>query len=327
MNKIALVIPTIRDLSFLIAWKKAFADCDLIIIEDRPEKSIKLPHTQFASIHHYSWTDIHQEFGKNEWIFSRKNAGIRSYGFLKAWQLQVDLVVTLDDDCYPVGNPHHFIKTHKENLSLHAPVSWTPTYPDPKWQFTRGFPYQVRAERPVKVSHGIWSGALDLDAQTETKLPQLLAEKPYPPLRQFIPKLQYYPMCSMNLAFHKDVIPLMFFPMMGQDQDGNQWPYDRFDDIWAGILSKKIMDHLNWAVVSGSPQVKHNKLSMPLKNYQKEKAGLKENELFWQAVDQVKLTKTNPIACYQELAEKLPHQNNYYYKKLKDAMKVWINAF
>jgi hypothetical protein len=327
MKKIFLVIPTIRDLSFLNSWGNEFSQCHLIIVEDSPIKKVKLPQVDFASIVHYTWKHIQSDFGQNEWIFSRRNAGIRSYGFYKAWQLQADMVVTLDDDCYPSSKKSNFLQTHIQNLTLHCPQSWTATYPNPNWNYTRGFPYTVRNAYPVKISHGIWSGALDLDAKTEIRLPHLLDEKPYPPYRQFIPHGHYYPMCSMNLAFQRDVIPLMFFPMMGQNHHGHPWPYDRFDDIWAGILSKKIMDHLGWGVVSGSPQVQHIKKSITKMNVIKEKTGIKENETFWKSVDEVILTKKHPIDAYIELALKLPDRNKIYMKKLKQAMITWANAY
>jgi hypothetical protein len=139
--------------------------------------SVSLPHTNFRTITHLSWVDLRHDFGQNEWIFSRQNAGIRSYGFWKAYQAGADIVITIDDDCYPVGDPNQYVAGHIDNVSLKSPRKWIASYPDPKWMYTRGFPYQIREEFPVMVSHGLWSGALDLDGQTESKLPSLLSRK------------------------------------------------------------------------------------------------------------------------------------------------------
>jgi hypothetical protein len=131
----------------------------------------------------------------------------------------------------------------------------------------------------------------------------------------------------MNLAFHRDVAPLMFFPMMGFDPTGKSWGFDRYDDIWAGILSKKIMDHLGWGVVNGTPLVEHRKASKPTENKQKELRGMEANERFWKDVDEVKLIGINPIECYLELAKKVRWPDTPYFQKLKQAMLVWADLF
>jgi len=325
LPKIFLVIPTIRNLNFFKSWKNQFKNCHLIIIEDNFTKTVKFDKSQFKSTYHFSWQDIDKDLNKNSWIIPRKNAGIRNYGFWKAYQMKADIIITLDDDCYPVEN--NFIKKHLNNLNFKGSSSWFTTYPHPKWLYTRGIPYSVRNKLPTMISHGLWSGALDLDAKTETKLPKLLNEKPYPPIRQIIPLNYFYPMCSMNLAFKKEVTPLMFFPMMGINPQGKQWQYNRYDDIWAGIFSKKIMDHLKMLVINGSPFVEHRKASKPKNNLQKETAGMKINETLWQQVKKVKLTKNNPKDCYIELAQKINFPKNEYFKKLKQAMIIWANLF
>ena len=323
--KIFVVIPTIRDLTFLKSWKDEFRNCELLIIEDRAKKTIKIPRVPAKQILHFCWEDIQKDFGGKEWIFSRRNAGIRSYGFWKAYQLGADVIVTLDDDCYPTGT--NFIQRHLDNLTFKAPTNWQTTYPDPRWMFTRGIPYSVRNKIPIMVSHGLWSGALDLDAKTEVKLSKLLHEDPYPPIRQIIPFGYFYPMCSMNLAFRREVVPLMFFPMMGYDPNGKKWLYDRYDDIWAGIFSKKIMDHLNWGVVNGSPFVQHKKASLPHENLKREYRGMNVNETLWKKVDKVTLTKKTPSSCYIELAKKMDFPKNRYFELLRKAMIIWGNLF
>ncbi len=324
-HRVFIIIPTIRNLNFLTTWGSQFKDCHLIIVEDHQRQQIKIPKVPHNSIKHFTWLDIDQEFGKDSWIFSRKNSGLRCYGFYKAYQAKADIVITLDDDCYPIDN--NFIKHHISNLNSKAPNNWFATYPDPSWMYTRGFPYKIRQQLQVVISHGLWSGALDLDAQTETKLDKLLNQKAYPIMRQFIPKNYYYPMCTMNLAFSRQAIPLMYMPMMSQDPKGNSWPYNRYEDIWAGIISKKIIDHLGLAVCNGSPFVHHKKASLPSHNLSKELSGMKMNESIWKLVDKVKLTKSSPSDCYIELANKIKFPSNSYFNKLKRAMIIWANLF
>lgn len=321
---ISLVIPTIRNLSFLSEWGDRLKSCDIIVVEDHPTKEIKTPKGPYKSLSHYSWADIRKEFGTDEWIFPRYNAGIRSYGFWKAYKNGADIIITLDDDCYPVDRD--FVSRHVSNLSLKAPTSWTTTYPHPDFVFTRGIPYAIRDRVPVKISHGLWTHHIDLDGITQKKHPH--ARFPtYPPLLTFIPKGLYFPMCSMNLAFSRDVTVLMYFLLMGKDSSGSAWGVDRFDDIWAGIFAKKIMDHLGYTVANGSPFVEHRKASDPDVNIKKEKKGIIINEKLWQWVDDLTLTKRTPVACYKELAQTITFPRTRYFMKLRQAMILWAELF
>lgn len=321
---VALIIPTIRSLGFLDAWKDQLRGVSLYIIEDHPTKELVTPILDGIRVHHYSWEDIRREFGDDEWIFSRKNAGIRSYGFWKAYQDGADVVVTLDDDCFPTGDL--LIVEHTANLSYKAPASWSSVYPDPNYLYTRGFPYDVREKRKTVVSHGLWSGALDMDARTEVATGKL-HEASYPPMRTVVAPGMFFPMSSMNLAFARVITPAMLFPMMGYDPDGKPWGYDRYDDIWAGVFAKKICDHLGLAVVSGSPFVDHRKESDPAANLEKEKTGMAANELLWKIVDSVKLTKSDSASCYKELARKAKFPRLPYFDKLKQAMRIWAELY
>ena len=150
-KNIFVVIPTIRDLDFLEFWKDAFLHCNLIIVEDREKKTVRPPYSSFANVFHYCWNDISQEFGEKEWIFSRQNAGIRCYGFFKAYQMKADVIITIDDDCYPAEKD--FVRAHLENLAFRAHSRWVTTYPHPSWMYSRGVPYRIRQNLPVMVSH------------------------------------------------------------------------------------------------------------------------------------------------------------------------------
>lgn len=324
-NKVFIVIPTIRNLHFLKSWRNEFKNCHLIIVEDGDKKTVKINNLNFASVTYLTHEDIEKDFGEKSWIFSRKNAGIRCYGFWKAYQLGAKVIITLDDDCYSAVK--NYVEKHLANLNRKMPVSWQPTYPNSKWMYTRGFPYKNREVYPIAISHGLWSGALDLDAETEIRLPKLLNEKAYPPLTQFIPFGFFYPMCSMNLAFKREITPTMFFPMMGLNPKGKSWDFDRYDDIWAGLFSKKILDHLKMGVVNGSPFINHKKASLAKHNHAKELNGMKINEILWKAVAEVKLTKETPKACYIELAKKIKFPKGEYFKKLREAMIIWANLY
>lgn len=321
---IFVVIPTIRNLDFLEEWKEQFRNCSLLVVEDHADQEIETPKGRYRAVYHYTWKNIREDFGKDEWIFSRKNAGIRSYGFWKAYTLKADIVITLDDDCYPVDSG--FVQTHVKNLQTAAPDGWFPTFPHPDFCYTRGFPYKNRSRFKVVMSHGLWSNKMDLDGQTQLK--HLDVNIPsYPPMRQYVPFGYFFPMSSMNLAFTRDIIPLMYFPLMGYDSEGKPWGVDRFDDIWAGIISKKILDHLHLAVTNGSPFVEHRKASDPQINIRKEKVGIRVNEWLWKEIDRVVLKHESVVDCLRELYAEIKPLNDTYFSHLKKAVQIWSDLF
>src|SRR5258708_7143906 len=299
MVKTTLIIPTIRNLDFLENWQSQLVDTDIIICEDQPKKTLRPPKVG-KTMTHYSWAEIDRELGKDSWIIPRRVSGIRNFGFLKAYQAEADTIITLDDDCYPVDG-HSLIKLHTQNLNLTIPTRWTNTNPDSRQLYTRGMPYLNRTESKVMLSHGLWTNILDHDGPTHLQNLNFHANFAEHFL-QIIPSGCYFPMCSMNLAFKREITPLMYFPLMGEDAQGKKWGYDRFDDIWAGIFAKKILDHLKYGVVNGAPFVEHRKASNPFTNLKKEAAGIEKNEELWLAVDAVKLKKSTPRACYIEVA-------------------------
>ena len=324
MKNIFIVIPTIRDLTFLNDWKEQFSQATLIVCEDRPKKTIKIPKVG-KKILHYSWEEIDAELGNNSWIIPRKVSAIRNYGFYKAWQMGAEMILTIDDDCYPVPN-HMLVEDHYRNVQLTTPLKWTNTYPDARHMYTRGMPYLNRTESKVMLSHGIWTNVLDHDGPTHLQHLQFtgkFAEN----FIQIIPHDAYYPMCSMNIAFNAQITPLMYFPLMGENTSGEKWGYDRFDDIWAGIFSKKIMDHLGYSVVNGAPFVEHRKASDPFNNLIKEARGIKTNEVIWKAVDKVELSEKTAIDTYKELIQKVKFPKEDYFFKLKEATLAWLQLF
>lgn len=325
-KKVFVVIPTIRDLEFLTVWDddSQFETCHLLIIEDAETKTIKIPEVKCRSVQHYSRQDIRQELGNKAWIIPQKSAAIRSYGFYQAYQQGADVIITLDDDCYPYED--HFVKQHLANLSLKLPENWLPTMPFRSQMFSRGFPYTIRDKRPVVLSHGLWSNVPDLDGITQIRF-KPGGFKTYPDFLYPIPKGQYFTASAMNLAFTREIAPLLYQLLMGEKEGGEKWGYERFDDIWAGVFAKKIIDHLNLGAVSGTPFVEHKRASNVFDNILKEASGLKINEDLWRAVQAVKLSKKTPVEAYRELVTKLDWPKNDYFIQLQKAITTWLSLF
>ena len=184
----------------------------------------------------------------------------------------------------------------------------------------RGVPYhRTMREGECVLSHGLWQNVPDLDAVSQ------LAAVRHPhaavPKDQFIPRATYFPMCGMNVAVKTKVVPAFYFLLMGQG-----YTFDRFGDIWAGVLLKRICDHLGLFVHSGSPLVHHARASDVWSNLKKEVPGLEINERLWSVVDAVALTGTTFGECYAELAATLPMEGPYW-DKVKQAMLVWTQLF
>jgi hypothetical protein len=318
--KIAVVVPTIREKciqDFLSAWREEFSDAHILVVEDNPTRTFDL--SGYRNVTHFSWEDIDRDLGKDSWIIPRRTDCVRSYGYFKAYQEQPDMIVTLDDDCYPTEDGGKgFLARHWERLNESGnSEAWRETG---KGVVTRGVPYFNRTRKwRVMINHGLWNRIPDFDAPTQ------LVQTRYPREFQFenqtIPVGMYFPMCGMNVAFRPEVVPALYFMLMGKDYE-----YDRFGDIWAGIMVKKICDHLGFAVNSGDPVVLHERASNVWANLRKEVAGLEVNEHFWALVDGIVLRGGSFGDCYKEIAQKISCQNGYW-KRLSEAMLTWVELF
>ena len=319
MAKIIVVVPNhLPTLDFLKEWD-VLKDVELIIVQDIGDKPT-MPEGFTGVI--YDHSDIKKDLGKSDWIIPSRSSACRSYGYYKAWQAGADYIYTLDNDCFPDGSD--FLAGHLKNLEGSTQLGWvTSTLQHP---FTRGFPYGMRGKNPIGVSHGLWSKVPDLDAATSLHNPDLR----FTPVAEedsfIIPLHNYYPMCGMNLAWRAELTPVMYFGIFGPD-----YGFDQYDDIWAGVLSKKVMDHLGYAVLSGYPSVEHRKQSNVYVNLKKQAPGLAMNETFWEAVDAIELTSADIVGSYKELIEKLPDKFDTepegWTAKFKKAALLWIDLF
>jgi hypothetical protein len=323
--RIAVVVPTIREdcmQKFLAEWREELADVRLIVVEDNPEKTFDI-----GGCEHYSWRDIDADLGPYSWIIPRRTSACRSYGFYRAYQGGADVIWTLDDDCYPEQwRRGHYLEMLTERFGSLPDDSWHNTLPSHHKMFPRGYPYDIRGDRQsVMVHHGMWSSHPDFDGLTQKANPdfRLLSDVRV----ERIPTGKLFPMCVMNLAFRAEMVPAMYMLLMGCQKDGEtRWGFDRFDDIWAGLFVKRIVDHFGWAVTSGSPSIKHSKASNADTNIRLEAAGIKVHELFWRYIASVPLTADTVAGCYQQLAIAVGRFNGAdYWTQLGVAMSTWAN--
>lgn len=316
--KAVIVVPTIRENNikdFLTAWGDEFRNTTLVIVEDNAERTFDIGG---KNVEHYCHADIEKDLGKSAWIIPRKTDCVRSYGYFKAWQKKPDMMVTLDDDCYPIEGQSGFLAAHWSRLNHPGRTNaWVSTLDG---IIPRGVPYYAaERERPCILNHGLWSSVPDFDAPTQL----LQARHP----QQFvwsdrtIPVGSYFPMCGMNVAIRPEAIPAFYFLLMGRGYD-----FDRFGDIWSGVILKKISDHLGYCINSGSPAIKHLRASSVWANLKKEAPGLEVNEVFWSKVDAVRLRGTSFAECYREIAAGLDFPGEYW-ENLRRAMNAWTELF
>jgi len=310
------VIPSIRATQlteFFAAWGDQGGWDDVVVVEDNAEKTFSVGKAR----HHYSHKEIAEMLGDDAWIISKKDSAIRSFGFLVACELGADRIITLDDDVRPHKNGYGGTLVEAYEASLNHPV-WVESVPGRR---TRGLPYINRGLVPgVVAGFGFWSNVCDDDA-----LCALVNQPGYfePPVgARLIPRGQLTPVCGMSLYFKREAAPLFYFPLMGEGQ-----PYRRMDDIWAGLVAKHVADHLGWHLSAGGPVVEHIRASDTLKNLVAEAPGIAANEKYWEIVQSVKLTKTTPAECVQELGEGMQDHEDAYVRKWGRALVVWAGLF
>jgi reversibly glycosylated polypeptide / UDP-arabinopyranose mutase len=316
MTRTLLVVPSCRAPGlegFLKSWDGKGGWDEVLVVEDGPVKTFPLP----GDIHHYSWREIDASLGADAWVISRRDSACRAFGFLLAWWRGFDHVLTLDDDCHPHAGHEHLVPLHR--LALERQPRWRSSV---RGLRVRGVPYRNKGLLPdVAANVGLWSDNPDFDAPTSLVLGDGAGFEP-PGGSRVAPAGVYLPVCGMNLFLARPALPLFYFPPMGEGQ-----PYRRFDDIWAGVLAKKALDHLGWRLAVGEPFVRHRRASDPFVNLQKEAAGIAANETFWEAVDALPLTATDPVAVADELGQGLTQNADTYLAGLGRALRAWARLF
>jgi reversibly glycosylated polypeptide/UDP-arabinopyranose mutase len=345
LQDVALVVPSIREESFerfCREWAPTglLNRVELILVEDNPRPTFgdKRPagcgvggfqHVSWETIDSYDWS----------WIIPRRSDTVRSFGYWWAWVQGYEYIMTLDDDCYPAEGYENLDQLHMQMLTR---TRWFNTLNSVR---PRGFPYFNTGKRDVHVNHGLWQGVLDYDA------PQQLANpipETYTHDNRIVPHGAYHPFCGMNAMWRREAMPLSYHLLMGQsvsltegrprfiDNNGvrqpmlQREPFDRFGDIWCGIIQKKICDHLGWVVSSGTPYIHHDRASNPFTNLRKEANGIEVNEWFWEKIDGIVLTYRTPELCYAQIGREIEGwegEHATYWKHLGRAMQAWSELF
>ncbi|WP_254271250.1 alpha-1 4-glucan-protein synthase [Haloarcula marina] len=232
-----------------------------------------------------------------------------SFGLLYLWANdRFDYGVFIDDDTLP-HQDEDFFGTHMDNLAFEGEIEAVGS--DERWVnvlyqnedehglYPRGYPYAAMDEEvetgtatvdDVVASQGLWTNVPDLDAvrilmdgdlqgQAQTRTGAEDFEGDF-----VAAEGNYLTVCSMNLAFRREVVPAFYqLPM-----DDNEWDVGRFDDIWSGLFLKRACDVLGKNIYNGGPLCEHNKAPRStFSDLTNEVHGLELNEHVWEEIDAV----------------------------------------
>jgi hypothetical protein len=278
-----------------------------------------------------------------------------SFGLLYLWaDPGFHYGVFIDDDTLP--HPEFdFFGRHVANLAHEGAVEAVAS--DENWVnvlyqsydgdlYPRGYPYAAMDETvetdeteveagEVVASQGLWTNVPDLDAvrilmdgdlqgQARTRTHADDFE------RDFVAAPgNYLTVCSMNLAFRREVVPAFYqFPM-----DDNEWDVGRFDDIWSGVTLKRACDVLGKRIYNGAPICEHNKAARStFDDLTNEVHGLELNEHFWGVVDDVGGDATTYAGVASAMADALAdgdfsdYNNGEFLTHCGEYMRDWLDC-
>lgn len=316
-SRVALVIPSNRPdhlEHFFKKWEPhpwGFS----VVVFDGPRSSLPKDHPADIIL---SWDSL-DSMGDRSRIFSRRDSGIRIFGFLEAVRGGADYIVTLDDDCSPADGSN-LIDAHVANLKGQIP-RWVSSCDGVR---VRGIPYgmQENIRERIAISHGLWENVADVDAVSTLSCRQPFALSGFkPPLgTRVVSNAQLIPTCGMNLAFAADFVYAMYWPIQGGR-------YRRFDDIWGGLIAQKVAHAHGMSVTTGEPHVIHERASDPFVNLEKEAPGIVAHERYWKIIDSCDFSGHSFRASILKFGVSLKELSgdDKYISELSDSIPIWVD--
>jgi len=213
--------------------------------------------------------------GRPEWFVLQRDQDASGCGATKnrgvdeAVARGADVVVVLDDDCFPddsgpISLPR-FAEMHVSALN-EQPIPLFQRVTDPP---SRGTPYaDLSARMPVAASMGFWTNVGDHCA-----VRQLAVGGPMSHNRCQIFG-RYFPLCGMNLAFR----PALWQPWCRFIE------VPRFDDIWMGWLWQREAYRRGFCFNLAGPLVHHSRQSNVWRNLREEAQYLERSETLWRDI-------------------------------------------
>ncbi|GGN88945.1 alpha-1 4-glucan-protein synthase [Haloarcula pellucida] len=276
-----------------------------------------------------------------------------SFGLLYLWANDFEYGVFIDDDTLPHEDVD-FFGTHMANLAFEGEIETVSS--DEDWVnvlyqneddhglYPRGYPYAAMDETvetattyvdDVVASQGLWTNVPDLDAvrilmdgdlqgQAQTRTDETDFGEDF-----VAAEGNYLTVCSMNLAFRREVVPAFYqLPM-----DDNEWDVGRFDDIWSGLFLKRACDVLGKQIYNGDPLCEHNKAPRStFSDLTNEVHGLELNEHVYEETDAVGDDADSYADVFEAMGERLTEgdfsdwENGAFLNYCGEFMLDWLDC-
>lgn len=336
MKKISLVMTTIGDgkilepISEQTIWLEAMDELAIIVIPDR-----KTPRELFNRCDELkkcgfeiSCPTITEQNGFlkklnfSPHLIPYDSDNRRNIGYLMALNQGSEVIVSLDDDNYPVQSIRNYL-TVGYDLSvpaLYSTIGWINICDllrmDKDYKvYPRGFPYYKRhleyeisskqESGRIGLNLGLWIGDPDFDALTWLSTPTKSIS--FKGQSFLLGKGMWTPINSQNTAIHRDLMPSYYYIRMGTG-------IERFGDIFSGYFVQKCMECMGDRVRIGTPITMHkrNKHDFFKDLYPGEIKGILILEELLPWLGEVKLIGSTYAEAYLCLADRLDIQMPYF---------------
>jgi len=295
-----------------------------------------------------------KKFGPFSALVPYNSDNRRNIGFLMALESGDDVVLSIDDDNYCIGETYKTSCLVCENPvtlpAIHSSNGWfnfcemlnvTPAcrfYP-------RGFPYHKRHQDPkltfveetgpVRMNVGLWLQEPDLDAIAWLVAP--VRASGFKGKSYLLGNDTWGPINTQNTALHRDLIASYYFVRMGYPLASI--PIDRYGDIFSGYLSQACVRHMGHRIRVGTPVADHKRNSHNyLRDLTAELACILTLEPFTEWLHDLKLQGASYPETYLSLAEAIDHQVQHfsgqiwtdatrgYFHQMTYCMRQWVRA-
>lgn len=280
----------------------------------------------------------------------------RNIGYLMAYELGDEVVISIDDDNFPIKGKD-FFKEHEvvgkgkaRNVLIENTKGWFNVcsllnFANTGVVYPRGFPYFARfkeenyhqqtSEVEIHMNAGLWLKAPDVDAIT------WLGVKPHAVSFKnksiVLAQNTWTPINTQNTSLNRLVIPSYWFVKMGYPISGLS--IDRYGDIFSGFFAQACTKHLGYGVRVGSPIIDHiRNVHNAIKDlhYEFMCVVVLEDILNW--LTEVKLDGSSYMEAYLSLASQMEDAvqkfdsfiwnaaTRGYFHHLAYSMRVWVNT-
>lgn len=294
------------------------------------------------------WLEKFPDFKK---IVPYNSDNRRNIGYLIAAERGAEVVIAIDDDNYvdPAKDylgAHSIVGSKMKFDALNDKSGWFNIcsmieFEPNRKVYPRGYPYCKRftdgksfvreTSGRIVINEGLWLEDPDIDSMT--RLTEDVKGKKIIKDRVFLDKGTFSPINTQNTAYHIDLLPCLYFVLMGANLKG--LVIERYGDIWFGLFAKKIIDHMGDYITFGDPIATHkrNRHSL-LKDLNWEFWSIMYTEMLSEFLENVSLSGSTYAECYLELAdklegfvllnEKLDQEAKNYFKDIASAMRIWV---